>query len=233
MSNVIREHGTAYASIKETAEGSNKFDIFIGKQGVNGKPTYTTEFDGKSVFSTVDNRSQDAATEYTPKALSADGKTKDSKSDTAAIVISLIEQLVKKFIAVKAVKVPKEKVVKEKKEKVAKVKAEKPAKAAKEKAVKVKKEKVAVVAEVADEAPMESEVIADGETGVTLVDGLRYNYSCEDKGGIMKVTVSRNGKEIKTTIAPKSSPEEQMESVTGLAQRLANNYTPSRKVAKK
>lgn len=222
-----REHGTAYAKIVETAEGSNKFDIFIGKQGVNGKPTYSTELKGKS-FSTVDNRSQDPATVYTPKAMSADGKTKDSKSETPAIVISLIEQLVKKFIAEKPVKAPKA----PKAPKEPKVKAEKPAKAAKEKVAKVKKEKAAKPAETAPVSE-QAESVAEGEKNVVLVDGLRYNYSVDADDMITKVTVSRNGKEVKTTIAPKSSDEEVMASVTGLAQRLANNFQPQRKAAKK
>lgn len=211
-----REHSTGYARISETAEGSNVFEMFIGKQGANGTATFTASLKEDNSWEVTDTRDSTVTT-YRAK-VHGGGNTQD----TPKIAQSMIDQIAKKFMSEK-----KEKVAKEPKEKG------KPGRKPKAKAEAVsggqtEVEKLEML--LGEPAPaVVSEEIAEGETAL-VISGKKFNYDVQTNGTLQSITVSRGDQAISTSIG---LDDDVMASVTELAQRLGNDFDANLKAAKR
>lgn len=208
-----REHSTAYAKIVETEQ--NKFDVFIGKQGTKGLPTYHVELTDKNAIC-IDLRSDDATpTSYVPKSMSADGKTKDTKGDVPKIVQSLIDQLLKKGAKSSSASTKTPKVKKETAKKT--TKGKKAAKAG------AKEPEAVEVAEDVEVMPEFNETIEDGEENVVLVNGAKFSFEEKSTDGMNILTVRRGEQKMMTTYGKDVKTEDK---ITELAQRILHQWAP-------
>lgn len=218
---MIREHSTSYARITESDEGSNYFEMYIGKQGAQGIQSFNAKYDPEQkTWAITDTRDKSVA-QYAPKALGGDGATSATK-----IAVAMVDQIVKKFLGGKPVKEPKVKTPKEPKVKVTKEPKEKVAKAAKApKAAKVSKKGKATPDMILEDIPQVDEAasveIAEGENAIAY-KGRKFSYTSRDNEILRAVTVKCDDMEMSTTIGLK---DDTLECVKNLAMRLCNDYT--------